>query len=112
MPSNSEHQANLILWYDRAGLNVRAAYNWRSKEYLGRFGLNTNVAPLEMGQWLEPTGYLDLSVNYWLNDHVSLYVNGTNLTNQSRHSYAQYPDAFHSLWVQERRYAVGVSLSF
>lgn len=112
MPSNSEHQANLILWYDRAGLNVRAAYNWRSKEYMERFGLNTNVAELEMGQWLEPTGYLDLSVNYWLNDHVSFYLNGTNLTNQSRHSYAQYPDAFHSLWVQERRYAVGVSLSF
>ncbi|WP_232522384.1 TonB-dependent receptor [Marinimicrobium alkaliphilum] len=112
LPSNSKHQANLILWYDRDGLNVRAAYNWRSKEYLGRFGLNTNVAPLEMGQWLESTGYLDLSVNYWLNDNISFYVNGTNLTNQSRHSYAQYPDAFHSLWVQERRYAAGVSLSF
>lgn len=112
LPSNSEHQGNLILWYDKGGLNIRAAYNWRSEEYLSRFEVNSNAAVLDMGQWLEPTGYLDLQVNYWLNDHLSFYFNGTNLTDQSRHSYAQFEGHFHSLWVQERRYAAGVAVSF
>lgn len=112
LPSNSEHQSNLILWYDKDGLNIRAAYNWRSKEYMGPFEVNTNTAVLEMGQWMEPTGYLDLSVNYWLNDTISFYLNGTNLTSESRRSYAQFEGQFHSLWVQERRYSAGVSLSF
>ncbi|WP_286804140.1 MULTISPECIES: TonB-dependent receptor [unclassified Marinimicrobium] len=112
LPSNSEHQANLILWYDKGGLNVRAAYNWRSEEYMERFEVNTTAAVMEMGQWLEPTGYLDLSVNYWINDNISLYLNGTNLTSESRHSYGQWENHFRSLWVQERRYAAGVSLSF
>lgn len=112
LPSNSEHQANLILWYDKDGLNVRAAYNWRSDEYIGRFNLNSNVAVLDMGQWLESTGYLDLSMNYKINDFVTVYLNGTNLTNQSRHNYAQYEEQFHSLWVQERRFSGGISLSF
>ncbi len=112
LPSNSEHQGNLILWYDKGGLNVRAAYNWRSEEYMERFEVNTNTAVLDMGQWLEPTGYLDLSVNYWVNDNLSFYVNGTNLTSESRRSYAQWESHFRSLWVQERRYSAGVSLSF
>lgn len=110
--SNSEHQTNFILWYDKAGLNVRLAYNWRSEEYLGRVGVNSNAAVMELGQWLEPTGYLDLSVNYWINEHINIFANGTNLTEQSRKSYAQFEDQFHSLWVQESRYSLGVNLSF
>ena len=112
LPSNSEQQTNFILWYDHAGLNVRLAYNWRSEEYLGMVGVNSNAAVLNLGQWLEPAGYLDLSVSYWLNEHVSFFLNGTNLTEQSRKSYAQYEDQFHSLWVQEARYSAGVNLSF
>lgn len=112
LPSNSKHQSNLILWYDKAGLNVRLAYNWRSEEYLGQVGVNTSAAVLDLGQWLEPAGYLDLSVSYWLNDNLSFFVSGNNLTEQSRKSYAQYEDQFHSLWVQETRYTAGVTVSF
>lgn len=109
--SNSEQQSNLILWYDKAGLNVRLAYNWRSEEYLGQVGVNSNAAVLNLGQWLEPTGYLDLSVNYWINDHVNIFASGNNLTEESRKSYAQFDDQFRSLWVQETRYTLGVNLS-
>ncbi len=112
LPSNSEHQSNLILWYDRAGLNVRLAYNYRSEEFLSRQGVTTNVAVMQMARWLEPTGYLDLSISYWLNDNFSFFLNGTNLTEQSRKSYAQFEDQFHSLWVQEARYTAGINVSF
>jgi outer membrane receptor for ferrienterochelin and colicin len=111
LPSNSQHQANFILWYDYKGLNTRLAYNWRSEEYLGRVGLNTNEAALSLGNWLEPSGYLDLSVNYWLNEHFSFYINGTNLTEQHRKSYAQVEDQFQSIWIQERRVSLGFTIS-
>lgn len=112
LPSNSEDQANLILWYDLEGLNVRLAYNWRSEEFVARRGVATNVAVMQMANWVEPVGYLDLSINYWINDNISLFFNGTNLTEQSRKSYSQFEDQFHSLWVQETRYSAGVNLSF
>lgn len=112
LPSNSEHQSNLILWYDKAGLNVRLAYNYRSEEFVSRGGVNTNVAVMQMANWSEPVGYLDLSVSYWLNDNWSFFMNATNLTGQSRKTYAQFDDQFQSLWVQETRYSAGVNLSF
>ena len=111
LPSNSEHQSNMILWYDKAGLNVRLAYNWRSEEYDGRVGLNTSGEPLNLGNWYEPVGYLDMSMSYWINEHVSIYANGTNLTEESRKSYAQFENQVNNIWVQERRFAVGITLA-
>lgn len=111
LKSNSEHQANFILWYDKNGFNARLAYNWRSKEYLGQVGLNTNETVVSLGQWLKPTGYLDFSASYQINDSLSVFASGTNLTEQHRISYAQFEEQFHSLWAQERRYALGLSLS-
>ncbi|MDN4502583.1 TonB-dependent receptor [Alteromonadaceae bacterium BrNp21-10] len=111
LPSNSKHQSNTILWYDKEGLNMRIAYNWRSEEYIGRVGLNTNGVPLNLGNWNESVGYLDAQINYWVNEHLSFSFSGTNLTSQDRKSYGQFEDQFQSLWVQERRYTLGVSLS-
>jgi iron complex outermembrane receptor protein len=112
LQSNSKHQSNMILWYDKDGLNVRLAYNWKSEEYDGRVGLNTSGQPINLGSWIEPTGYLDLSVNYWVNDHLSFSLSGTNLTEESKKSYSQFEDQFQSIWVQERRYAAGITFTY
>jgi iron complex outermembrane receptor protein len=111
--SNSENQANLILWYDYSGLNVRLAYNWRSEEYVGLVGVNNSGGEVfNLANWAEPVGYLDLSVSYNINDNINVFISGTNLTEQSRKTYTQYESQFHSLWVQEPRYAAGVNLTF
>lgn len=112
LQSNSKHQSNMILWYDKDGLNVRLAYNWKSEEYEGRAGLNTSGQPINLGNWVEPTGYLDLSVNYWLNDHLSFSLSGTNLTEESKKSYAQFDEQVQSIWVQERRYTAGITFTY
>ena len=112
LPSNSKHQSNLILWYDKEGLNVRVAYNWKSEEYVSRAGLNTSGQPINLGTWGEPVGYLDLSVSYELNKHLSFSASGTNLTEQSQRNYAQYSNQLQSIWVQERRYNLGVTLTY
>lgn len=112
LPSNSEHQSNLILWYDNAGFNARVAYNWRSDEYVQQVDLNADGQPLSLATWAEPAGYLDLSMSYWINEHVSVYLNGTNLTATDRRNYAQYENQLQSINVQERRYAAGFTLTF
>jgi len=113
LPSNSEHQSNLILWYDNHGLNVRLAYNWRSEEYLSRKELATGIGDdLALSYWREPVGYLDLSVSYWVNEHLSISANGTNLTEENQRGYAQFEDQFQRLNVQEARYTLGINLNF
>ncbi|WP_028875721.1 TonB-dependent receptor [Teredinibacter turnerae] len=111
LPSNSEHQTNVILWLEKDAFSFRLAYNWRSEEYIDRVRLTTNETPLSLGNWQEATGYLDFSMGYWFNDYVSVYFKGTNLTEENRKTYSQYSDQFHSLWVQERRLALGLSVS-
>lgn len=110
LPSNSKHQTNLILWYDDQALNVRLAYNWRSEEFLGRVQLTTNETPLSLGNWAEPAGYLDLSVNYWVTERLGLFFNANNLTETHKVSYSQFESQFNSLWAQERRYSGGITL--
>ena len=111
LQSNSQDQANFILWYDKAGLNVRLAYNWKSKEFDGYAGLNTSGQAVKLANWIEPQSYLDLQVSYWVNEHLSFFVSGTNLTEQSKKSYAQFSGQVQSISVQERRYAAGVTFS-
>jgi len=111
LPSNSKHQSNLVLWYDKSGINVRLAVNWKSKEYDGRFGVATQAQPISMGNWIEPQTYVDLSSSYWINEHVSLTASATNLTAQNKRSYSQYTNQFNSMYIQERRYNLGISLS-
>lgn len=112
LQSNSKHQSNFILWYDKSGVNVRLAYNYRSKEYLSRAGVAFNGAIMDMGKWAEPTGYLDLQVSYWVNEHLSMYISGTNLTAEDRKSYSQFSEQFDAIYVQERKYTAGVTFSF
>lgn len=111
LPSNSEHQSNLVLWYDKADLNVRLAVNWKSKEYDTRYGVATQTGPIVFGNWIEPQTYLDLSASYKINEHVSLTASGTNLTNQNKRSYSQYTNQFNSMYIQERRYNMGITLT-
>lgn len=108
LQSNSEHQYNAILWYQGDKLSSRIAYNWRSDIYQGRVGLNTNEAPISMGNWTEAAGYLDASINYDVLDNITVYLQGTNLTKTNYRNYAQFENQFHSLSVQERRIAAGI----
>lgn len=108
--SNSEHQANMILWYQGDRLSTRLAYNWRSDIFQGEAGLNTNEAPISLGNWAEAAGYLDASINYDLFDNVSVYLQGTNLTETNYRNYAQFENQLRSINVQERRLALGVRM--
>lgn len=108
LESNSKHQYNAVLWYQNEKLSSRLAYNWRSAQYQSQIGLQTNEAALNLGNWIEASGYLDASINYDVIENVTVYLQGTNVLETNKKSYAQFEGAFRSLHVQERRVALGI----
>ncbi|MYN16042.1 TonB-dependent receptor [Rugamonas sp. FT107W] len=100
----SRHTINLALMYEKNGLSMRAAYNWRSRYLLGvtqwgsrgTNGLNTNP-DAGAGKYLIPTtnndqayglplyqaayGQLDASVFYDFTSKFRVGLEATNLTN-------------------------------
>jgi TonB-dependent receptor len=77
--------ANFIGFYDGESLQVRVAYNWRD-DFLAGVGQGqgtlTNPTNTESyGQW-------DLNVTYHVNDSLTTYLAGINVTNETQHLYS------------------------
>ncbi|MGH8148330.1 MAG: TonB-dependent receptor, partial [Rhodanobacteraceae bacterium] len=99
---------NAVLFYQKYGLQVRLAYNWHSKV----FDFTDSSMNDVLNIYSKPEGYLDASVEYQLNKNVSLVFQGTNLTDSYDPEYVQYPDAFWSENINERRYYAGIRVKF
>lgn len=100
----SEHQANFVLWYQKGDLQARIAYNYRSERYNG----NGNPSGHTLSYYTAPTEYVDASINYQLNEHIELYVQGSNITEEFETSYMQWEDVKVNQNVFEARYTVGI----
>jgi TonB-dependent receptor len=77
--------ANFIGFYDGEDVQIRLAYNWRDDFLAGvGQGQGTTTNPTNT----EAYGQLDMSVTYYLNDNMTLYFNGLNITNETLHLYS------------------------
>lgn len=96
----SKNSYNVILMYEKYGLSVRVAYNWRDKY----FASIANIVGLgAIPNYYKEYGWLDASVSYDLTKRVKLSIEGTNLTNTVREQYWSVltrPSAFYLDGVQ------------
>lgn len=99
---------NAVLFYQKYGLQVRLAYNWHGRI----LDLVNKNLPDVLNIYSKPQGYLDASVEYRINPNVSVFLQGTNLNDAYDPAYVQYPNAFWSENISERRYYAGVRLNF
>jgi TonB-dependent receptor len=77
----SKYSYNLVAIYEKYGISGRLAYNWRSS-----FVDSYNAGGVQAGTVVaDPTGQLDISGSYALNDKISLTFDATNLTNRVYH---------------------------
>jgi TonB-dependent receptor len=77
--------ANFIGFYDGEDVQIRLAYNWRDDFLAGvGQGQGTTTNPTNT----EAYGQLDMSVTYYLNDNMTFYFNGLNITNETLHLYS------------------------
>lgn len=105
---NSEEQYNVVGWYQDDKLQARLAYNYRSDRYMGPAG--GGVSGFQDG-----IGYLDAQLSYSINDDVTAFINGSNITGEMEQYYLDFgngPEQFLKSNEFEARYTVGIRAKF
>lgn len=78
--------ANLIGFYENEKLQVRVAYNWRDDFFNGTAGASSGTAgPVNVesfGQW-------DMSASYDINDNLTVFIEGINVTEETTRSFGR-----------------------
>lgn len=77
-PMQSKHNYSLSGIYEDSKLSARVVYTWRSDAIL--FGAATN--PID-GRYIKAYGVLDASLNYKINEQLTLSLNALNLTDSA-----------------------------
>ncbi|ALS97115.1 TonB-dependent receptor [Lacimicrobium alkaliphilum] len=101
---------NLILFYEKAGFQVRLAYNNR-----GRFMQTKPVVTgtrQRDGHYVDDYKQLDLSGSYDINENFTVFFEGINLTNELTVKNAEYKNQTLQVIETGPRYALGVRAKF
>lgn len=99
--------ANFIGFYDRDGIQVRVAYNWRDT-FLNGFGQQGSNDPRfseEYGQW-------DFNASYDIGDNYTVFVEGINLTGETFREHTRRRNMLLQALQTGPRYTVGFRGSF
>ena len=95
--------ANFIGFYDKNGLQVRIAYNWRD-DFLASGGGNP--------RYTEAYGQVDASVSYELTDNLTVSLEGLNITDETTRQYGRHKDMTFNYIETGARYNLGVRYNF
>ena len=101
--------ANLVGFYDKHGIQLRVAYNWRDDFLAGTGQNNVGAGP---PTYTEAYGQWDLGASYDITDEAVVYLDVINLTNETTRSYGR--TELQTLFAGQTgtRYKVGVRYTF
>jgi TonB-dependent receptor len=107
--SGLSDSANAIAYYEKRGFGVRVAYNWRDKFLAGTGQANMGAVP---PTYVDARGQWDLNASYEFNDHLVVFTDIINLTNETTHVYGR--DKLQTLFASQigTRYNLGVRYKF
>jgi TonB dependent receptor. len=94
---------NFIGYYDKYGIQVRVAYNWRDDFFTG--GVSQPSYTAEYEQW-------DANASYQVTEEFSVFVEGINITNETTRSYARSERQLNSVAQSGPRYALGFRYTY
>ena len=102
----SPHSLNLSGFYEKNGISVRLAYNWRDEFLIG--------CSLQQGrpESREAYGQLDLSASYDLNDTWQVFLEGVNLFDEDQQEFSVLKERFIEYQDTGSRFTFGVRGSF
>lgn len=103
--------ANFQAFYENNGLSVKVTYAWRDAYLIG-IGHSEGSTQDGPPQFAKTFGQWDMSVNYDINDNLTVFIEGINLNNETEQGYARYEEQFMFARQYGTRYAVGVRYSF
>ena len=101
--------ANLVAFYDRDGIQVRAAYNWRDR-FLN--ALNNATGEPNNPMYTEAYGQLDLSASYQVTDNLQVFAEGINVTDETQRIHGRHPFEANFVTQTGARYGFGVRYTF
>lgn len=105
----SKHSYNLIGLYEKGPVSARIAYNWRDTFLSGV----TNIVGIgALPIYTQGYGWLDASVGYRINDHVSCSIDGINLLSTLRSSYYGVETRPQSVWLNDRQIGASMTIRF
>ena len=95
--------ANAVLFFDKYGIQARAAYNWR-KGYLSGAGTNPT--------YINTYGQLDGSASYTFRQGVTVFAEAINILGADRGGHLRSDNNITFATRQDARYSAGVRLAF
>ena len=102
--------ANFQVFYEKDGLSVKVTYAWRDNYLIG-VGQEQGSAegPPQFGKEYAQT---DMSVNYDVNDNLTVFFEGLNITDETEQGYGRYENQFLFARQYGPRYTVGARYTF
>ncbi|MFY8285512.1 TonB-dependent receptor [Pseudoalteromonas sp. SSMSWG5] len=108
--SGLSDSANFQAFYDKDGLSVKVTYAWRDSYLIGvGQAQGSSDAPPQFG---DTFGQWDLSVNYDINENMTVFFEGINLNNETERGYGRYEEQFLFARQYGPRYTIGARYSF
>jgi iron complex outermembrane recepter protein len=99
--------ANLVGFYDKHGIQVRGALNWRD-EYLLQFGQGQGGTYGAEPVYVDKQLQIDASASYDITKQITVFVEGTNLNNSTYSTHGRFKNQTLDIWSYGRRYTAGV----
>ncbi|TLU67399.1 TonB-dependent receptor [Thalassotalea litorea] len=104
----SKDTYNLVGWYENDSFSARIAWNSRSPRLITPGNAGTGGQSLYQDDYSQ----VDVSVNYDFNENISVYVNGSNITEEYQQTYVEFPGQKAFQNVYEARWSVGTRVQF
>ncbi len=104
--------ANLVGFYDKEGLEFRAALNWRD-EYLLQFGQVQNTGAFGAEPtFVNASTQIDLTASYDVLESLTLFAEVLNVTNETQSTHGRFDNMLLDVWGYGRRYTAGARYRF
>lgn len=99
---------NLVGFYEKDRFQARVAYNWRDEFLMSTEQLRQPQEPVFVNSYWQ----IDASVSYEINDTVTVYAEGINLTNQTSSAHGRFDNQFIYAVETGPRYSIGARAKF
>lgn len=98
---------NIVGFYDKDGLQIRLAYNWRD-DFLKDTDDSIGPAPI----YTQAYGQLDANVSYEINEHFTVFAEAINLTDEYTRDYGRHQSMTYLIEQTGARYNFGARYTF
>ncbi len=102
--------ANFQLFYEKDELSVKVTYAWRD-EYLIGVGQSQGSSD-NPPQFAKEFGQMDMSINYDIDENLTVFFEGLNLNNETEQGFGRYEKQFLFARQYGARYTLGMRYSF